>query len=92
MKWEEILNEFDINIEPEQPIFPINVVCDMLHMQYHLLHEILKEGIIEEAKKQKTKKLLSVKDVKRIRYVQYLIEERGVNIEGVKVILEIEEK
>jgi MerR family transcriptional regulator/heat shock protein HspR len=89
MNWDEILKEFDIDIPEEQPVFPINVVCDMLHMQYHLLHEILKEGIISAPQKKQNKKLLSVRDVQKLKYVQYLIEEKGVNLNGVKVILEM---
>ena len=89
MDWEDILAEFDIDISPDQPVFPINVVCDMLDMQYHLLHEILKEGVIALPRKKQTKKLLSVKDVKKLKYVKYLIEEKGVNLNGIKVIFEM---
>jgi len=61
-------------------------------MQYYLLHEIMKEGIIRERKKKKHKKLFSKRDIKKLKYIQYLIEERGVNVRGVKVILEMREE
>jgi len=92
MKWEEIEEKFELDISPDEPILPLNIVCELIDMQYHMLHEILKEGVIKRSKKQRTKKLLSFKDVKRLKYVKYLIDERGVNIQGIKVIFEIEEE
>jgi DNA-binding transcriptional MerR regulator len=83
---------FEIEIPKDTPVFPLNVVCDLLHLHYWTLHEILKEGIVEPKKKGKTKKLFSYKDVKRLKYVKYLIEDKGVNIKGVKVILEMDKE
>jgi DNA-binding transcriptional MerR regulator len=92
MKWEDIEEQFEIKIPIDEPVFPVNVVCDLLHMQYYMLHEIMKEGLIRAPKKKKQKKLFSRRDVKRLKYIQYLIEERGVNVKGVRVILEIQEE
>ncbi|MDD5430330.1 MAG: MerR family transcriptional regulator [Candidatus Omnitrophota bacterium] len=89
MDWEEIEEQFDLQISEDEPVFPVSVVCSLLHMQYYMLHEIMKEGVIRESKKEKNKKLFSRRDVKRLKYIQYLVEERGVNIKGVKVILEL---
>jgi MerR family transcriptional regulator/heat shock protein HspR len=92
MEWEDIDKEFDIEIPEDIPVFPVNVVCDLLHMQYHLLHEIMKAGILREKRKKAVKKLFSKQDLNRLKYIQYLIEERGVNIKGVKIILEMHEE
>lgn len=92
MRWEDIEKQFDFDIPVDEPLFPLNIVCELVQIQYHTLHEILKEGIISEVKKKKNNKLLSVKDVKRLKYVKYLMEKRGVNIQGIKVIFEIEEE
>ena len=92
MEWEDIEEKFDVKIPVDEPVFPINIVCDLVHMHYHTLYEIMKEGIVKPAKKQKHKKLFSQRDVKKLKYIQYLIEDRGVNVKGVKVILEIQEE
>ncbi|MBD3246065.1 MAG: MerR family transcriptional regulator [Candidatus Omnitrophica bacterium] len=98
MRWEDIEREFEIEIPADTPVFPVNIVCELLDMQYHLLHEIVKEGLIESEKrakkaaakkKKKSKKLFSRRDVKRLKYIQYLMEDRGVNLQGVKVIIEL---
>ena len=89
MRWQDIEEQFDFELPVDEPVFPMNVVCDLLHMQYYLLHEIMKEGIIRERKQQK--KLFSKRDVRKLKYIQYLIEEKGVNVKGVKIILEMQE-
>ena len=81
--------EASITIPENEPVFPLNVVCNLLHLQYWTLHEILKEGILEPKKKTRKKKLFSYHDVKRLKYIKYLIEDKGVNIKGVKIILEM---
>lgn len=92
MDWKDIEEDFDFEIPPNEPVFPMNVVCDLLQMQYYVLHEIMKEGILRERKNEKQRKLFSKREVKRLKYIQYLIEEKGVNVKGVKIILEIQEE
>ncbi|MCF7887523.1 MAG: MerR family transcriptional regulator [Candidatus Omnitrophica bacterium] len=91
MNWRKIEEQFDLDIPVDEPIFPVNIVCKLLDIQYYLLHEIVKEGILSEAEKDK-KKLFSLKDMRQLKYIKYLIENEGVNIKGVKVILEIKEE
>ena len=90
MNWEDLEKEFEVDIPDDLPVFPMNVVCELLDMQYYLLHEIVKEGLLASPKKAKHKKLFSQNQVKRLKYIQYLIHEKGVNINGVKIILEME--
>ncbi|MBU2102170.1 MAG: chaperone modulator CbpM [Candidatus Omnitrophota bacterium] len=90
MKRGKIKEQFEISIPPDEPVFPLNVVCQLLHFHYWTLHELLKEGVIQPTGKAKRKKLFSYKDVKRLKYVQYLMQDKGVNVKGVKVILEME--
>ncbi|MCM8773136.1 MAG: MerR family transcriptional regulator [Candidatus Omnitrophica bacterium] len=82
------IEDFDVEIDPCEPIFPINVVCKLVDMNYWTLHEIIEEGLLKN-KKNKGKKLFSFKDVKCLKYIKYLIEDKGVNIKGVKAIFEI---
>ena len=91
MRWEDILDRYDVDLPDDEPILPVSVVCHLVGIQYYLLHELLKEGIVARAAKKKNTKLLSLSDVKKIKYAKYLIEEKGVNIRGVKVIFEMED-
>jgi DNA-binding transcriptional MerR regulator len=40
----------------------------------------------------KKSRLYSLKDIRRLEYVHYLMEDKQVNIRGIKMILEIEFK
>ncbi len=91
MEWREIEEQFELDIPVDEPIFPVNIVCKLLDIQYYLLHEIVKEGILSAVKREK-KKLFSLKDMKQLKYIKHLVEDQGVNIKGVKVILEIKEE
>jgi len=85
-EYEEI---FEVKIPEDEPIYPLNIVCKLLKMHSWTINEIVKEGIIHPKKVGKRKKLFSYRDIRRLKYVKYLIEKKGVNIQGVKVILEI---
>ena len=82
------IDDFDIEIGPEDPVYPLNVVCQLLEMNYWTVHEIVQEGIITPHKKGR-KKLFSQKDMKYLKYIKYLIDDKGVNVQGIKVIFEI---
>ena len=82
-------DDFDVEIDPDDPVYPLNVVCRLLSMNYWTVHDILEQGIINYKEESRKKKLLSYHDIKRLKYVKYLIEDKGVNIKGVKVIFEI---
>ena len=85
-------DDFDLEIEPDDPVYPLNVVCRLLDMHYWTVHEVIEEGLINFKKIKKKRKLFSRNDVKRLKYIKYLIEDRGVNIKGIKVIFEIKGK
>jgi len=85
-------DEFDIDIPLDEPIFTLTAICRLLHMEYHRLHEIVEQEIVKPKKIGKRKKLFSYNDIKYIKYVQYLIEDEGVNINGVRIIMEMIEK
>ena len=81
--------EFDVEIGPEDPVYTISVMCRLLDMNYWTVHEILEEGLLNPKLVGKRKKLFCHKDVRRLKYIKYLIQERGVNIKGIKVIFEM---
>jgi len=88
----EMEEHFDIDIEEDEPIFPIEVVCKLAKLHYWTLRNIIKEGIIKPKKVGKKKVLFSQHDIKKIECVRYLMEEKGVNIKGVRMFFEISEE
>lgn len=90
MKKETKKEQFEVSIPSDEPVFPVNVVCELVHLHYWTLHDILREGILEQKAKSRRKKLFSYSDIKLLKYVKYLMEDKGVNVKGVKIILEME--
>ena len=85
----QVEEQFEVDIEEEDPVFPIEVVCKLADLHYWTLRSLIKEGIIEPKKVGKKKVLFSKHDIKKIECVKYLMEKRGVNIKGVKMFFEI---
>jgi MerR family transcriptional regulator/heat shock protein HspR len=80
---------FDIRISPDEPVYVISVVSKLVGLPIWTLRELDKAGIVKAKRLGKKSRLYCLKDIKRLEYIHYLMEEEGVNIRGIKIILEI---
>lgn len=83
---------FDIQISADEPVYVISVVSKLLDLPVWTLRQIDKAGIVCPQRIGKKSRLYSLKDMRRLEYIHYLMEEKHVNLHGIKVILEIEYK
>jgi MerR family transcriptional regulator/heat shock protein HspR len=83
---------FDIQISPDEPVYVISVVSKLLDLPVWTLRQLDKAGIVCPKRIGKKSRLYSLKDIKKLEYIHYLMDERRVNIHGIKIILEIESK
>ena len=83
---------FDIRISPDEPVYVISVVCKLVELPVWTLRSLDKAGIVKPKRIGKKSRLYSLRDVKKLEYVHYLIEDKGINIRGIKMILELEGK
>ncbi|MDD4938610.1 MAG: MerR family transcriptional regulator [Candidatus Omnitrophica bacterium] len=83
---------FDINISPDEPVYIISVVSKLVDMPIWTLRQLDKKGVVRPKRIGKKSRLYSLKDVKRLEYVHYLMEDKHVNISGIKIILEMEKE
>lgn len=81
---------FDIYISPDEPVYVISVVSKLVSLPVWTLRELDKKGVVCPKRIGKKSRLYSLKDVKRLEYVHYLMEDRHVNIHGIRLILERE--
>ncbi|HTY44432.1 MAG TPA: MerR family transcriptional regulator [Patescibacteria group bacterium] len=81
---------FDIHISPDEPVYVISVVSKLVGLPVWTLRQLDKAGIVCPKRIGKKSRLYSLKDVKRLEYVYYLMQEKHVNIRGIKIILEME--
>jgi MerR family transcriptional regulator/heat shock protein HspR len=83
---------FDIYISPDEPVYVISVVSKLVDMPLWTLRHLDKYGIVRPKRIGKKSRLYSLKDIKRLEYVHYLMEDKRVNIHGIKIILEKEKE
>ncbi len=81
---------FDIHISPDEPVYVISVVSRLVDLPVWTLRQLDKSGIVKPKRIGKKSRLYSLKDVKRLEYVHYLMEDKHVNIHGIRIILEKE--
>lgn len=82
---------FSLKISPDEPVYVIGVVCKLVNIPVWTLRQLDKAGVVTPKRAGKKNRLYSLKDLKRLEYVHYLMEKKRVNIHGVKIILEKEE-
>ena len=82
---------FDIIISPDEPVYVISVVSRLVDMPVWTLRQLDKAGVVKPKRIGKKSRLYSLKDVKRLEYVHYLMLDKHVNIHGIKIILQNEE-
>jgi len=79
-------------IDRNEPVYMIGVaarLCDM-HPQTLRMYELL--GLVRPARIGMKNRLYSEADIERLRQIQRLTQELGVNLAGVEVILDLLEK
>lgn len=86
------MGTFDIIISPDEPVYVISVVSKLVDMPVWTLRQLDKFGVVSPKRIGKKSRLYSLRDVKKLEYVHYLMEEKRVNISGVRVIIEMEYK
>jgi MerR family transcriptional regulator/heat shock protein HspR len=82
---------FGVRIPVEEPVYVISVVCKLVNIPIWTLRQLDKAGIVKPKRVGKKSRFYSLKDLKKLEYVHYLMEEKRVNIHGVKIILGKEE-
>ena len=81
---------FDVYISPDEPVYVISVVSKLVDMPVWTLRQLDKAGLVHPKRIGKKNRLYSLTDVKKLEYIHYLMEDKHVNIHGIKLILEKE--
>ncbi|MCU0651279.1 MAG: MerR family transcriptional regulator [Candidatus Omnitrophica bacterium] len=84
------MGTYEIRISPDEPVYVISVVSKLVDIPIWTLRQLDKAGVVCPKRIGKKSRLYSMRDVRRLEYVHYLMEEKRVNVRGVKVIIEME--
>jgi MerR family transcriptional regulator/heat shock protein HspR len=75
-----------------EPRYVISVAARMLNVQTYTLRYYEKVGVVEPSRSSGNVRLYSDRDIARLQKVKTLIEDMGINLPGVEVILRIMER
>ena len=73
-----------------EPVYVISVAARLAGLPCWVLRVLDDQGIVVPVRTESNRRLYSDSDIQTLAYVRHLTEERGVNIAGVKVILELQ--
>ena len=81
----------DIN-GSDEPCYVISIAARMIGVQVHTLRYYERIGIIEPSRSQGNIRLYSERDVALLRRIKTLMDDLGVNLAGVEVIMRMSQR
>jgi MerR family transcriptional regulator/heat shock protein HspR len=76
----------------EEPVYVISVVSRMLQMHPQTLRKYERAGLVQPSRTDGMLRLYSDKDLRRLRLIKHLVENVGLNLAGVELILQMRER
>ncbi len=85
------LKKFDVEIDPQESVYIISVVSTIVQIPIWTLRKLDEMGVVKPKRIGKKTRCYSKVQIQQLNYVHYLMEEKGVNISGIKIILDLGE-
>ena len=86
------VNDFNESNENEQPRYVISIAARMVGVQTHTLRYYERVGVIEPSRSRGNIRFYSERDIAMLRHIKTLMEDLGVNLAGVEVIMRMARK
>jgi len=80
------------SVSDDEPCYVISIAAKMLGIHQQTLRYYEREGLILPSRSRGNIRLYSLSDINRLRQVQRLINDLGVNLAGAEVILRMSER
>ena len=78
--------------DPERPVYVISVAATLVSAHPRTLRIYEDEGLLCPARTPTNIRLYSENDIRRILWIRHLTRERGVNLAGIRILFELEER
>jgi MerR family transcriptional regulator/heat shock protein HspR len=78
--------------DPTRPVYVISVAARIVAVHPRTLRIYEDVGLIEPARTPTNIRLYSDHDLRRILWIRHLTQDRGVNLAGVRILFELEER
>ncbi|MDP8903890.1 MAG: MerR family transcriptional regulator [Chloroflexota bacterium] len=74
------------------PLYSIAVASRLTRMHPQTLRKYERAGLLTPARQNGNQRLYSDEDIARLRRIQYLVEERGLNVAGLEMALSMSDR
>ena len=78
--------------DPRRPVYVISVAAMLVAAHPRTLRIYEDEGLVCPARTPTNIRLYSDEDIRRITWIRHLTRERGVNLAGIRLLFELEER
>jgi MerR family transcriptional regulator/heat shock protein HspR len=78
--------------DPERPVYVISVAASILRVHPRTLRIYEDEGLVCPARTPTNIRLYSEQDIRRVLWIRHLTQNLGVNLAGVRILFELEER
>ena len=78
--------------DPTRPVYVISVAAGIVSVHPRTLRIYEEEGLICPARTPTNIRLYSEQDVRRVMWIRHLTQNLGVNLAGVRILFELEER
>ena len=74
-------------MQDREPLYTIAVAARLTGMHPQTLRKYERAGLVRPVRQAGNQRLYSDADVRRLRRIQYLVEDRGLNVAGLEMVL-----
>ncbi len=78
--------------DPTRPVYVISVAAELVRVHPRTLRIYELEGLICPARTRSNNRLYSENDIRRVLWIRHLTRNLGVNLAGVRILFELEER
>lgn len=75
----------------DQPVYVISIAADLIGLHPRTLRIYEEKGLVQPARRNH-QRLYSERDLERVRLIRHLTQEVGLNLAGVRVLLDVYER
>jgi MerR family transcriptional regulator, heat shock protein HspR len=83
---------FQVPDDQDAPLYVISVAAELADLHPQTLRAYEREGLLRPARTEGGSRRYSPRDVERLRFIRTLTQDEGLNLAGVRVVLELGEK
>jgi MerR family transcriptional regulator/heat shock protein HspR len=82
----------ELRRDPTRPVYVISVAAELVAVHPRTLRIYEVEGLVCPARTPSNIRLYSENDIRRVTWIRHLTQNLGVNLAGVRVLFELEER